>query len=107
VSTALAAPCRTPRCPNAGGPRGLCRQHGRAYECSRGTAAQRGYGAAWRQLRVPILRRDPVCKVEPGCSEPSVEVDHIQPKALGGTDDPSNLRGTCVYHNRARRPQTA
>jgi len=106
VSTALAAPCRTPRCPNVAARSGLCRACSRAYERRRGTAAQRGYGAAWRQLRPFILRRDPICQ-EPGCREPSMEVDHIQPKVLGGTDDPRNLRGTCVYHNRARRPRIA
>ena len=103
--TKLATPCRTPRCRAIAGPRGLCAGHARAYERRRGTAAERGYGAAWRVLRRRILARDPICRDESDCSEPSVEVDHIQPKILGGDDDPANLRGLCQYHNRARRPE--
>ena len=29
-----------------------------------------------------------------------VEVDHVQPRALGGTDEPGNLRCLCAQHNR-------
>ena len=104
--TKIATPCRMSRCPAIAGPRGLCHGCSRAYERRRGTAAQRGYGAAWRKLRLRILVRDPTCKVR-GCDEPSVEPDHIQPKVHGGSDDPANLRGTCVYHNRSRRPVRA
>ncbi len=103
MPTKLATPCRTPGCPTIAGRRGLCAGHARDYERRRGTAAQRGYGAAWRkELRPFILRRDPTCRNESGCSEPSVEVDHILPKAEGGSDHPANLRGSCVYHNRSR-----
>ena len=107
MATKLATPCRTPRCPDVAGPRGLCAGHARDYERRRGTAAERGYGAAWRELRRVILRRDRMCRDESGCSEPSAEVDHIIPKVQGGSDDPANLRGTCVYHNRSRRPERA
>lgn len=40
-----------------------------------------------------ILARDPVCTV---CRRVvATQVDHITPKALGGTDDATNLRGIC------------
>lgn len=64
---------------------------------SRGTAAERGYGAAWRRVRDRIMRRDAgVCR----CAEckrlgrilEAHEVDHIVPKAQGGTDDDDNLQ---------------
>jgi len=105
MPTRVATPCLTPRCPAVAGRSGLCAGHARSYERRRGTAAQRGYGWSWQVRRRRILARDPICRHESGCTEPSVEVDHIIPKALGGDDDPSNLRGTCVYHNRSRRPE--
>lgn len=63
----------------------------------RGSRHVRGYGTAWDKLRIQILKRDCyVCQ----CTEcsasnrvrPATEVDHLTPKARGGTDDPSNLR---------------
>ena len=64
----------------------------------RGTASERGYGARWRKLRDFILRRDcGLCLVctSKGRLTLANEVDHITPKAKGGTDDPENLRSIC------------
>lgn len=63
----------------------------------RGSRQARGYGAAWDRLRVQVLARDcGLCQCEEcraaGRIRPAHEVDHIVPKAKGGTDDPSNLR---------------
>jgi len=72
---------------------------------NRGTAESRGYGPAWRKLRVRILKRDGfVCQ----CSDcksaflvtEATEVDHVLSKAkwlkrfgnLVGVDDPTNLQ---------------
>lgn len=59
---------------------------------------KRGYGSSWNKIRVVVLRRDNgLCQ----CDEcqggkirltPATEVDHIVPKANGGTDDMSNLQ---------------
>lgn len=59
---------------------------------------KRGYGSSWDKVRVSVLRRDNgLCQ----CSEckggklkltPATEVDHIKPKAKGGTDEMSNLQ---------------
>ena len=63
----------------------------------RGTITQQGYGWAWQQLRLRILKRDGYrCRCNE-CAElkrilPASEVDHHVPKAQGGSDDPSNLR---------------
>jgi 5-methylcytosine-specific restriction enzyme A len=54
---------------------------------------KRGYDSAWRQLRKRILARDPICVI---CrTVPSDTVDHILSMSKGGTNDDSNLRGTC------------
>lgn len=74
---------------------GQCQAHrsGRDYDRFRGSRHQRGYGRRWEKLRVMILNRDPLCRA---CgSAPSAEVDHIVPKAKGGTDHPDNLQGLC------------
>jgi 5-methylcytosine-specific restriction protein A len=68
-----------------------------------GTAESRGYGSAWKKLRLQILKRDNyLCQVAAaeGRVEPAHEVDHIISKAkwlelhgsLHGVDDPSNLQ---------------
>lgn len=59
---------------------------------------ERGYGAAWDKIRIVVLRRDNgLCQ----CTECqggklkltlATEVDHIIPKAKGGTDDMDNLQ---------------
>ena len=62
-------------------------------EAARPTSTGRGYGAAWRRLRLAILRRDPICRA---CNvSASEEVDHIVPKKRGGQDTMENLQGLC------------
>ena len=58
----------------------------------------RGYGSKWVKLRRAILARDLwLCQVclDSGRPTQATEVDHIEPKANGGTDDPDNLRAIC------------
>ena len=64
-------------------------------------------------LRRQVIRRDGgKCQfVDPRTghkceSTKRIEVDHIQPRALGGTDDISNLRCLCRTHNAFRAEQT-
>lgn len=69
-----------------------------AMAWSKTSRHERGYGTAWDKLRKQIMRRDcglcQVCKAH-GKLTPAVAVDHIKDKALGGTDDPSNLQAIC------------
>jgi 5-methylcytosine-specific restriction protein A len=65
---------------------------------ARGSAGDRGYGAAWRVTRARILKRDPFCRA-PGCHEPTTDVDHIIPRRQGGTDADDNLQGLCHTHH--------
>ena len=57
-----------------------------------------GYGHRWVKLRERILARD--CHLCQTCAKagrvtPATAVDHIKPKAQGGTDDPANLAAIC------------
>jgi 5-methylcytosine-specific restriction protein A len=70
----------------------------RGREDNRPTSSQRGYGAEWRKLRALVLREEPTCR---RCSARSTVVDHVIPKARGGTDERRNLQGLCERcHNR-------
>lgn len=60
----------------------------------RGTTTERGYGYKWQQLRKRILQRDDfICQICFGAD--ATDVDHITPKAKGGTNSPSNLQSLC------------
>ncbi len=48
----------------------------------------------WEERRAKVLERDPICTTD-GCGQISRHVDHIIPRALGGSDDLSNLQGKC------------
>lgn len=65
---------------------------------SRTSRHERGYGTAWDKLRKRILARDKhLC--QPCLRKARVtaanQVDHITPKAKGGTDDEHNLEAIC------------
>lgn len=73
----------------------------------------RGYGTEWDKLRLTILKRDnhlcqcKFCKAE-GRVSPATHVDHVIPKAQGGTDDPSNLQAINKdCHERKTREEKA
>jgi hypothetical protein len=53
--------------------------------------------ARWQRIRKSILDRDGrECQIRGrGCQGVATTVDHIVPHALGGGDDPGNLRAAC------------
>lgn len=54
-------------------------------------------GGDWKKVRQVVLQRDGfVCVV---CGNAATHVDHIIPKAAGGTDDLDNLQAMCATHN--------
>ena len=72
-----------------------------------GSTTERGYGWQWQKLRKQILQRDRyLCqhcwRANPPRITQAKEVDHIKPKAKGGTDDPSNLEAICTPCHRAK-----
>lgn len=71
----------------------------------RGSRQERGYGAAWDRARVRILARDGgLCQpcLADGKVHSGTEVDHIVPKANGGTDDDANLQTICRSRHQAK-----
>lgn len=66
---------------------------------SRISRHERGYGHAWDKLRARILQRDKhlcqACKRK-GLVTAATQVDHVKPKAKGGTDDEGNLQSICT-----------
>ncbi|WP_373047191.1 HNH endonuclease [Vulgatibacter sp.] len=89
---------------------GFLEQDERArYDRQRGTAAQRGYDAAWRRLRDGVLREEPLCRACEGEGRVAVAtlVDHIEPiwKAPRLRLVRSNLQPLCDAHHAAKTRQ--
>jgi len=67
-----------------------------------GSRHARGYGSRWVKLRERILKRDRYLCQCPDCEggrkrvRVASEVDHIVPKAKGGTDAERNLRAVAT-----------
>ena len=109
----MATPCRQHLCPELVTSRamqGYCDKHSELrggwtrYAKQQGTNTERGYGYTWQKLRLRVLERDGYLCVTCTANSKHVQatdVDHIKPKAYGGTDDVSNLQALCGQcHNR-------
>lgn len=76
---------------------GPCRSE---HERQRGGANARGYTRTWEKRASEVKKRQPSCVA---CGTTSdLTVDHIVPKAAGGTDDITNLRTLCRRHNSSK-----
>ena len=62
------------------------------------TTTERGYGWQWQKRRAAVLKAEPLCRpcAQAGRATAAQHVDHIVPKAKGGTDDMDNLQPICV-----------
>lgn len=89
--------CNVPRCPNLAVKDGRCAAHQREPWAGRRGFA--GYGADWLRLRAAVLREEPCCRL---CGKQAVTVDHIVPRARGGTDVRSNLQPLCDSCRKAK-----
>lgn len=60
--------------------------------------APKGYGRDWRAIRNRFIADNPLCRhcLDDGHYTPAQQVDHIQPKALGGSDELTNLQSLCI-----------
>src|SRR5271155_1934423 len=107
-------PCLAPGC-SALSNESKCANHRKrswATTYQQGTRQERGYGAAWQRLRKLIVADQPYCMIAKVCVErtghpaESTCVDHIVPKAAGGTDDERNLQGACEPCNTMKAATT-
>lgn len=69
-----------------------------AHHDTRVSSTDRGYGYAWQQLRARHLEAEPLCRacLVHGVTTAALHVDHIVPRARGGSDDPDNLQSLCA-----------
>lgn len=69
----------------------------RAEDRIRGNRHARGYGTRWDAIAAQVKHEEPLCRPCKARAKISAttQVDHIVPKAKGGTDDRSNLQGIC------------
>lgn len=85
-----------------------CQQHlfvGKFGDDRRGTRHERGYGSEWDRKRQEILKRDNgLCCPCRRAARVTIgrEVDHVVPKARGGTDDDGNLQTICRACHKAK-----
>ncbi|EOW5556791.1 HNH endonuclease [Escherichia coli] len=66
---------------------------------------QRGYGSKWDSIRAGVLKRDKgLCQLclRAGVVREAKTVDHIIPKAHGGTDADCNLQSLCWPCHKAK-----
>lgn len=95
---------------------GFCQEHqadrkiGTFADPSRGTRQQRGYGAKWDKTRARILSRDNgLCQpcLKAGQVTTARQVDHVVPKAFGGSEDDTNLQAICKPCHQAKTAREA
>ena len=95
--------CSVPGCPRRAVTRGRCEEHAKRYAKQRPTSTQRGYDVEWRKTRDEFLAYHPKCQATDEAAvrdharfgDVATDVDHITPKARGGTDDWANLQALC------------
>ena len=122
MPTAAPRPCRHPGCATlVAWPAAWCEKHQRPADGSfadkrRGSRHARGYGNKWDASRERILSRDAgLCQqcLREGrlnhCAGKKfgAYVDHVRPKAQGGTDDDSNLETLCRTCHTAKTQREA
>jgi len=92
----LATPCGISGCPRLSVMDGRCEGHKRA-PWQRTGAYPKGW--AWERTRQRIIKRDGCCVY---CGGPAEVVDHVIPRARGGSDDDANLRACCTRCNQRK-----
>lgn len=117
MPSAAPTPCRRPGCGAlVRDGSGYCVAHqgdrraGKFADRRRGSRHARGYGKDWEKTRVRILRRDNgLCQpcLKNHRVTPASQVDHIVPKAEGGTDEDENLQSICLDCHKVKTAKEA
>lgn len=108
MPSAAPKPCTNPGCRRLIPYGQQCPDHPRNWhkqDKAKGNRHERGYGTAWTKLRDTVMARDKgLCQpcLSSGRYTPASEVDHIKPKAEGGTDDTGNLQSICRQCHRTK-----
>jgi len=108
-------PCAAPRCNEYATKQGYCDEHqierkAKQWDHGGKTRHERGYGTKWVKLRAKVLDRDShLCQhcLSEGVYKQGNQVDHIKPKAEGGSDDMTNLQTLCYHHHKVKTSQEA
>lgn len=92
-------PCRAPVCGNkTTASHGYCEEHEHLHKPWATRKGSGRGGRPWRRKRDAVMRRDKgLCQpcLKNNRVTPASQVDHIIPKAEGGTDADSNLQAIC------------
>jgi 5-methylcytosine-specific restriction endonuclease McrA len=108
------APRRCPgddhACPNLVRNAAYCPDHTKSWKGKRTKSGQVTSTAAWKRLRLQILKRDNYrCQERgPRCTGRATQVDHIVNVAAGGAElDPANLQSICPSCNAIKASREA
>jgi 5-methylcytosine-specific restriction endonuclease McrA len=94
----------TDRCPYPALPgRSRCREHGSGWDRKPKIRDLAYIDARYKANREIVLRQEPICHWRfEGCTLKSTQADHLIAVSRGGSNDLSNLVGSCESCNRLR-----
>lgn len=96
--------CLAPNCPEMveGRRTFYCRAHAPEVKPWGRKTERSVSGWEWGRIRRRVLSRAHWRCEMPNCGDAASEVDHVVPRAAGGTDDMSNLRAVCPPCHRSK-----
>ena len=96
--------CSIPGCPCLAVKGGRCNQHQREAWSGRTWSSHPWSTPTLKRLRAQVLREEPTCRQ---CGRVATAVDHIIPRAWGGSDARNNLQALCRECHAAKTQREA